>query len=224
LPSSEAAGAARLLTALVAWAGAIAGGLLLTMVVAHSIHTATPSAAGTSRGGVSSIARGGPSGSSFDPASIAPASRRSLFVGPNFSRMLHIVRSHLTPRTEVESVRIAPGDAQFIVIRAGNEHIINVRTNGEYSDIANGPLNTSTEVFALPQIQANAPAALARRIARHGGVPVSGLNYMVIATNPVEHVFIWGVYAKHSDIHFQASSATSSIQKFTGSGSRTLHG
>lgn len=217
MPSSEAAGAARLLTALVVWAAAVAGALLLTMVVAHSIHPSTPS-------GIVASHAGGLSQRTFNPSSVRPTDRRSLFVGTNFPRVLRVVRAHLGPRTEVQSVRIAPGEAQFIVIRSGREHFISARTNGDYNDLTNGSVTSATEVFDLSQVRADVPAALARRIARHGGVPISRLDYMVIATNPVEHTFSWDVYPKNSAVHFQADNSTSPIQAFGPSGSRTLNG
>ncbi len=197
----------RLLIAIVVWAAAIAGGVALSSSVAHTVHNEQAKVATTT----TSSSKPTPN---FSPDSVKPSDPRSLFVGANFARALGLVRSHVGRNADVKMVEVFPGQLEMTVETSGSELSIIARVDGEYlsSSDSNG---SSGQVFTMSQVSANVPPALARRIAAHGHVPVSALNFMQVRIDEINHVFHWYVYLKQDNVYFQADTARGPIQQFT---------
>jgi hypothetical protein len=222
----------RVAVAAVVWAGAVAGAVALSSAVAHSTHRAagSPPSASAPTGTGSSAPTGTSSTTTqatpvppFDPASVKPTDRRSLFRTTNFARALRAVRSRYGD-VDIGELRLSPGEAQFTLLVAGEQRSVGVRANGQYVTLFERPLHGSAQAFTLSQVHANVPAALARRIAAHGGVSTSQLEYMLIRIDPAAHAFSWLVYRVGGDVHFQADGATSPITEYGSGGVRTLSG
>lgn len=224
----------RLAVAVVVWAGAVAAAVALSSVVADSAHSTTTASTRTASGSAETGTTDTASTSStsteatpeppFDPASVKPTDRRSLFRTANFARALRAIRSRYGAGVDIEGLRLTPGEAQFTLIVAGERRSVGVRANGQYLTFFERPLHGSTQAFVLSQVHANVPAALARRIAAHGGVPVAQLEYMLIRIDPAAQRFSWLVYRNGGDVHFQADGANSPITEYGSRGVRTLRG
>jgi hypothetical protein len=225
----------RVVIALVVWTGAVAAAVALSGVVADSARTtpsttssasaptATSAPAGTATAAEPGTTTSASPAPPFDPASVTPADRRSLYRTANFARALRAVRSRYGD-VDIESVRLTPGEAQFTLFVAGERRSVGVRANGQYLTFFERPLHGQAQAFSLSQVHANVPATLARRIAAHGAVPTSQLQYMLIRIDPTAHTFSWIVYRNGGDVHFQADSANGPITEYGSRGVRTLSG
>ncbi len=195
----------RLLIAIVVWAGAIVGGVALSSSVAHTVHNEQAKAATTTSGSKPTP--------NFSPDSVKPADPRSLFVGANFARALALVRGHVGRNADVKMVEVFPGQLEMTVETSDSELSIIARADGEYLSSSDSN-RSSGQVFTLSQVSANVPPSLARRIAAHGHVPVSGLNFMQVRIDEINRVFHWYVYPKQANVYFQADTAHGPIQQF----------
>ena len=220
--SSDGLGLGRVAIALLVWLGAIAGAVAVSTAVANSVHTTPGTTA--SRTSVSSTSTPSAPRPPFDPSSIKPTDPSSLFRTVNFARVLRTARARFGPRADIESLRLAPGEAQLTIVTQGQRRSVGIRANGDYLTFFTRPLDGPTQVFTLAQVHANVPAALSRRIAAHGGVPVSQLEYMLIRIDPVAHHFSWLVYRTGGDVHFLSDGAGSPITEYGSRGVHTLRG
>jgi hypothetical protein len=200
----------RLLIALVVWIGAAAGAAGLATVVADSIHNPPGAAAASGSSGF-----GGSSGSSFDASSVTATDPVSLFRTPNFARALAAARSKLGSGAQLEQLAIYPGYFSLTAAKGGTEINVYVNAAGT-TEVSSGGNPGGQQVAPLSRVQANVPAALARRIASAGHVPESQLHYMVAESDPVYGGFRWLVYTVQGSAveYFQATGATGPLLEY----------
>jgi hypothetical protein len=201
----------RLLIALVVWIGAAAGAAGLSTVVADSIHN--PPGSSTSSGGGSGF--GGSGGSSFDASAVTATDPVSLFRTPNFARALAAARSNLGSGAQVEELALYPGYASVIAAKGGMQVDFYINAAGT-TNVSSGGSPGGLPLLSLARVNANVPAALARRIATAGHVPESQLHYMVAQIDPVDHQFRWLVYTVQGSSveYFQAAGATGPLLEY----------
>jgi hypothetical protein len=208
----------RLLIALVAWIGAIAASIAVSTAVANSIHSSSPtSAAPGASAGPTSTTTSTPAPPAFNAASVKPTDSDSLFIGSNFGRILAIAKQHLGARADIETARLSPGDLELTTVsKNSDQSAVVIDANGSYVSTRTGPLVGSAQVYYLSQLTAGTPATLARRIAAGAHVPISHLQYMLVATDPAQHQFFWRVYPTNPGIYFQAGYAKGPILELGG--------
>jgi hypothetical protein len=190
----------RLLVAIIVWVAAIAGAAEVSAVVAHSIkHNGSSSS----------------SGSSVDPSSVTAADPSSLFHTANLERALTAAKSSLGADAQLDDFVIYPGYLSVTAVKNGTEI--------QFYDGVNGNVNTSTggspgssKLFSLSQITADAPAAIAQRIATLAQVPESQLHYFIAGPDPISSKFGWLVYtvAGSSVEYFQTGGPTSPLFEY----------
>jgi hypothetical protein len=210
----------RLLLAVIVWAVAAVGAVELSSSVARTVHneqattstttTATTSGASQTTSTSSSATPAPP----FDPSAVKPTDPRSLFIGSNFSHTLTLARRRLGNNAQVERLEVFPGQVVMTVVKNDNEVNVIARVNGDYLSTAGGPVSSGAQAFTLSQVHTNVPRTLARRLAAHGQVPVSKLNFMQVRIDFTVHLFHWYVYPKQDSVYFQADSANGPIQRF----------
>lgn len=196
----------RVVLALAVWIVAVAGALELSSAVASSIHSSPASTAGS--GGGSS---GG--GSSFDASSVKATDSQSLFRTANFTRALAIARAHVGANAQLDDAAVYPGYLDLTVVKAGSETDFYVDAQGGFQTTDTGGNPGNTTLFSLTKLKADAPEALAKRIATEGGVPESQLAYMVPGADPISNQFTWLIYPVQGNRveYFQAPGATGQL-------------
>jgi hypothetical protein len=197
----------RLGLALIVWAAAVVGAVSLSSSVAHTVHGEQAKAAKTA----TVLSKPRPT---LAPDSVKAADRRSLFVGSNFARTLALVRSHIGPDADVETMEVFPGQLELTVRQPSAEVSVVARIDGEYLSSSDSNVSSSTQAFRLSQIRADVPRSLVVRIASHARVPVGGLNFIGVRIDAIAHRFHWYVYPKRDNIYFQADSARGPIEEF----------
>jgi hypothetical protein len=209
----------RLLIAFVAWIGAIAASIAVSTAVANSIHSSSSTSASApgASAGPTSTTTSTPAPPAFNAASVKPTDSESLFIGSNFGRILAIAKQHLGARADIETARLSPGDLELTAVAKNNDKsAVVIDANGSYHSTSTGPLVGSAQVYYLSQLTAGTPATLARRIAAGAHVPISHLQYMLVATDPAQHQFFWRVYPTNPGIYFQAGYAKGPILELGG--------
>ncbi len=213
----------RLLIAFIAWIGAIAASAAISTAVASSIHgSSTTPAAAIHAGPTTPSNVPTPAPPAVNAAGVKPTDTDSLFIGSNFARILAIAKQHLGARADIETTRLTPGDLELTTVDTNDHHqsAVVIDANGRYTATRTGALVGSAQVYYLSQLGASTPATLARRIAAGAHVPISHLEYMLIATDPARQEFFWRVYASKVGVYFQAASAHGPILEL--GGKRTL--
>jgi hypothetical protein len=183
--------AVRLVIALVVWIVAVAGAAELSSVVAHSVHSEAAAA-------------------SVDVGHLGSTSSQSLFRTANLEKALATVRKHFGPDARLDNFVIYPGYLSADVVTATGEVDVYVSATGTYDPRTTSATPAPGPLLSLSQVKADAPAALAERIATAGRVPKVGLNYMIAELDPSNHRFHWLIYVKkgYGADHFQASGPT----------------
>jgi hypothetical protein len=214
----------RLMLAVVVWAAAIAGAAEVSNVVAGSIHNKSATTASVPTGSTTTTTTPTSSPPAFDVSSVKPTDRRSLFVGSNFHKVLVVAQHHLGAKANVETARLGPGELQLLLVaNGGRQTAVTIDVKGDYNASAAGDLSGSAQVFYLAQLGANVPSTLAKRLAAHAHVPVSHLNYMLVATDPGAQEFAWRVYpSEPTGVYFRAAGANSTIQELGGKRTITI--
>ena len=181
----------RILIALVVWAGAVVGAAGLSTVVADSIHTTGTAAAS----------------SSFDASTVKATDSDSLFRTANLERALALARTHLGAGAQIDRFVLYPGYLDLTAVKAGSEADVYIDASGRYEPTSTGGNPGDSPLFSLTRIKADAPAALAQRIAGATQVPEAQLNYMIAQGDPSTHHFQWLVYTLHGSaaLYFQTS-------------------
>jgi hypothetical protein len=220
----------RLLIALVVWIAAAAGAAELSIAVESAVKkhpsgasasTATPGSSGQSGGGSVAV----PS----DPSSVKSTDAVSLLHTANFSRALAAARAHLGPGAHFSDLALYPGYMALTAVTAAGETNVTIDANGTYMQLSTGGSAAGSAVFPLARVRPDVPAALARRIATSGRVPVSQLNYMVVQGDPTSPGLRWLVYPKQGNRveYFEAPGAGGQLQELlagSGSGLQPVHG
>ncbi|HUO69946.1 MAG TPA: hypothetical protein VMU39_04150 [Solirubrobacteraceae bacterium] len=168
--------------AVIVWAAAVAAAVALSNAVASSVHTST--SAGAS----------GTAGASFDASAVTATDSDSLFRTANLTKVLAIARSHLGAGAHVEEVVIYPGYLDTSAVRPGGVLEVYLNAVGAYEPTSTPANPGDTALLPLARVKADAPAAIAQRIATDAHVPESQLRYMIAELDPVSHRFHWLVY------------------------------
>ena len=168
---------------MVVWVGAVAGAAVLSSAVAHSVHTEAATA-------------------SVDVSHLGSTSSQSLFRTANLEKALATVRKYFGPHARLDNFVIYPG-----YLSADDVY---VSATGTYDPTTTSATPAPGPLLSLSQVKADAPAALAERIATAGHVPKAGLNYMIAELDPSNHRFRWLIYVKkgYGVDYFYASGPT----------------
>jgi hypothetical protein len=166
----------RLLIALLVWAAAVAGGVGVSTVVADGIHNQP----------------GG--GSNVDPSSIRAGDTASMFRTANFTSALAATRSQLGPDVQLDNFVVYPGYVSLTAVKGTTQIDFTVYAGGRQSQISSSGTPTGESLFTLAQIQDDAPAMLAQRVAIKGQVPESQLRYMVARIDSTSKKLQWLIY------------------------------
>jgi hypothetical protein len=160
----------------------------------------------------------------FDASSVRPTDPRSLFRPANLGRALAATRAHLGARAQLDMLVLYPGYLDLTAVGAGGEINVYIDANGSYMANNTGGNPGGSPLFSLPRVQADVPAALARRIAGSGHVPEPQLNYMVAEVDPADNHFRWLVYPRQGNRveYFQASGATGPLLEYLSNSSTGL--
>ncbi|HWE33425.1 MAG TPA: hypothetical protein VG410_08075 [Solirubrobacteraceae bacterium] len=211
----------RLLIALVAWIGAIAASVAISTAVASSIHSSSTTTGASAPQPAISTTTPTPTAPAFNAASVKPTDPDSLFIGSNFRRIFAIAKRHLGARADIEHARLTPGELELTTVAKNDDQsAVVVDANGSYISTRTGALVGSAQVYYISQLGPNTPATLARRIAAGFHVPISHLQYMLVATDPAQQQFFWRVYPSNPGIYFRAAYARGPILEL--GGKRTL--
>ncbi len=209
----------RLLIALVVWVAAAVGAVAVSSTVAGSIHKTSTSA--------SSLSSGSSSGGSSapDPSSIKSTDQASLFRTANFTRALDRVRASVGNGAGIDNFVVYPGYLSVIVVKGSSEVNLYVDAGGrvEQTVSAGGP--TGSSLFRLGQIKADAPAAVARRIATAAHTPESQLHYIVVESDPTSSKRLqWLVYTIQGSRveYFESPGATGPLFEYRANSSSGL--
>jgi hypothetical protein len=181
----------RLVVALVVWTAAVAAAAELSSVVAHSVHNQRAAAL-------------------VDVANLSSTDARSLFRTANLEKALEAVRTHYGDDVSLDHFVIYPGYLSADVVDAAGEADVYVNAVGAFDTTHTGATPDGGPLLSLSQVKADAPAALADRIAAAGHVPKAALNYMIAELDPATHRFHWLIYVKkgYGADYFQASGPT----------------
>jgi hypothetical protein len=165
----------RILVAVLVWAAAIAGGIGVSTVVAHSIHheLATTSA---------------------DPSNLTSTDKLSLFKTANLAKAMAIAAKDVGPNAQVDSFTLYPGYASIQVVQGNTETDEYVNVNGDHSQSTSPFTDTGDVLFPLSEITSDFASTLAQRIATLGQTPESQLHYMIVETDPDTKKLVWYAY------------------------------
>lgn len=218
----------RLLIALVVWIAAAAGAAELSIAVESAVKT-HPSRASAAGPGGSGQAGGGSDAAPADPSSVKSTDAVSLFRTPSFSRALASARVHLGAGAQFSDLALYPGYMALTAVTAAGETNVTIDANGSYMQLSTGGSAAGSAVFLLARVRPDVPAALARRIATSGRVPVSQLNYMVVQGDPTSPGLRWLVYPKQGNRveYFEAPGAGGQLQELLAgseTGLQPVHG
>jgi hypothetical protein len=182
----------RLAIALVVWIVAVAGAAELSTVVAQSVHNEAAAAS-----------------VDVDVGHLGSTSSLSLFRTANLEKALATVRKHYGPNARLDNFVIYPGYLSADVVTATGEVDVYISATGRYDPTTTQATPAPGPLLSLAQVKADAPAALAERIATAGRVPKVALNYMIAELDPTNHRFRWLIYVKkgYGADYFFASGA-----------------
>jgi hypothetical protein len=221
--------------AVVVWAGAVAAAIVLSSVVASSVHdeqvaakrkvaTVVRSAHDVGRGATAT--REGSVG--VEPprphgaATVRPTSPRSLFRAQNLGLALAALRGALGADADISAFDLYPSEADAIVAEGGTRRIVRVDVDGDVHQGARQDFSGSLQVLYLWQVRAGVPQSLARRIARGAGVPTRHLDRMVVDTTQQGNLAGWTIYPRASATRFTALLTGGNLVEHGPNGRRTL--
>ena len=155
----------------------------------------------------------GSSSSAPDVTGGSASDSATLFKAANLSRVLSQAKTHLSPSTQITTIKIEPRDVKII----GSNSTVTVDATGKSLTVVTPAIPSIGGTFTLSNIDPNVVQRIAAKAAKSSHMPLQEVAYVASVPDPINHTTGWGVYMTNQR-HFLAELSGA---KFHGVGGST---
>jgi hypothetical protein len=166
------------------------------------------------------ITRAVPPRPSGAASAIHAAGARSLFRAANLAPVIQSLTARFGGDASVVQAALYPGELDLVIAKGNDARTVRTGASGRIRTGRTTGFDGSRQAASIYQLDAGRPEELARRIAAHGGVPVSDLDRFVLTTKVDGDLAGWVIHPRHGRVVFRSLLVGGRIERVSPGGGR----